>query len=309
MATRDYDFIGFTFNGKHSIDDFGIYRTSNGDRYDEKIVPELNDITAQIPGGDGQYYFRSYYNARQFIIPIAFDSITESQYHEIRLWLKGKEINDLIFDEAPYKVYSAKVVGAPTLKTICFEQGGQRIYKGEGEIQFTCYYPFAHTPIINNSNKDGRSLDNYDISDYPTKDQWKIDSILPAKHVDGDNYGDIPTNFVIKCQTQINKEDVLKVGDLEITILENNIMNLCWDSKSGIVTGKTPEESKDRPIRTLGKTYGVIPVGGVNKKQIFYSSQSEEKTFYVDGTYTTKQGKTGSEKTPRFTIEYNYWYY
>ena len=30
---EDFDFIGFTFNGKHSYDDFGIYRTSNNDMY------------------------------------------------------------------------------------------------------------------------------------------------------------------------------------------------------------------------------------------------------------------------------------
>jgi hypothetical protein len=49
----DYDFIGFTYNGKHSIGDFGIYRTSDGSRYNDDLVPALNDKTADIPGGDG----------------------------------------------------------------------------------------------------------------------------------------------------------------------------------------------------------------------------------------------------------------
>ena len=45
-----------------------------------------------------------------------------------------KNPHDLIFDEAPYKVYSAKVTGTPQLKTICFNENNQRIYKGEGSI-------------------------------------------------------------------------------------------------------------------------------------------------------------------------------
>jgi hypothetical protein len=31
----------------------------------------------QIPGGDGTYYFGSYYTQKQFDIPFAFDALTE----------------------------------------------------------------------------------------------------------------------------------------------------------------------------------------------------------------------------------------
>lgn len=140
------DFIGFTYNGKHCINDFNIYRTSNGSRYDDNIVPSFTDKTADVPGGDGQYFFKTTHKNRQFSVSIAFDHLTEQKYREMRTWLDGREIHDLIFDEAPYKVYSAKVTGTPQLKTICFNEEGQRIYKGEGTIQFTCYWPYAHTP-------------------------------------------------------------------------------------------------------------------------------------------------------------------
>lgn len=60
----DYDFIGFTYNGKHSIDDFGIYRTSDGNRYNDNLVPQMTDKTADVPGGDGQYYFYTNYKSR-----------------------------------------------------------------------------------------------------------------------------------------------------------------------------------------------------------------------------------------------------
>lgn len=140
------DFIGFTYNGKHCIRDFDIYRTSDGSRYNDNLVPSMTDKTADVPGSDGQYFFQTTHKNRQFSVSIAFDHLTEQKYREMRTWLDGKEIHDLVFDEAPYKVYSAKVTGTPQLKTICFYEEEQRVYKGEGTIQFTCYWPYAHTP-------------------------------------------------------------------------------------------------------------------------------------------------------------------
>lgn len=307
--TRDYDFIGFTYGGKHSIDDFGIYRTSDGSRYNDSLIPPLTDKTADIPGGDGQYYFNSHYKPRQFSIPIAFDSLTEAQYQQVRKWLNGKEIKELVFDERPYRVYSAKVTGTPQLKTICFDESGERIYKGEGTIQFTCYYPFAHTPNLTKSGKDGRSIDNYLEDDYPTKEQWQLASGL-TKHKDGDNPGDLEAPFVIKTKADltIKANERLKVGSLEITILEE-AKNLVWDSKTGLVTGKINDVT--RVIRTSGRSYGTIPIGGVSPKEIAYyttNAAGDEVIYYIDGT---RKGtiSTGMPKTTPFSIEYNYWYF
>lgn len=142
---NNMDFIGFSFNGKHSYDDFGVYRVSDGSRYNDNLIPTMTDKTADVPGGDGQYFFKTNYKTRQFSVSIAFDRLTEEKYRQMRQWLDGQTIHDLVFDELPYKSYSAKVSGTPQLKTLCFDEDGQRIYKGEGIIQFTCYYPFAHS--------------------------------------------------------------------------------------------------------------------------------------------------------------------
>jgi hypothetical protein len=73
----------------------------------------------------------------------------------------------LIFDECPYKIYSAKVTGTATLKYIPFAEGAtNRLYKGEGSIQFTCYSPFARCVF---SNKDI----NDNIKTYSNIDKWK----------------------------------------------------------------------------------------------------------------------------------------
>ena len=138
------DYLGFTYNGVHSST-LGIVRTSDGSRFNENLLPTMQDKTVQVPGGDGTYYFGSYYTLRPFNVSFAFDSLTEQQVVELKSHFGDKKIHDLIFDETPYKVYRAKVTGTATMKYIPFNEGEgrERVYKGEGSIQFTCYFPFA----------------------------------------------------------------------------------------------------------------------------------------------------------------------
>ena len=272
----NYDFIGFSFNGKHSIEYFGVYRTSDGSRYNDNLIPQLNDKTADIVGGDGQYYFGSTHKTRQFSISIAFDSLTEQKYREMRQWLDGKQIHDLVFDEVPYKIYSAKVTGTPQLKTVCFDQEGKRVYKGEGTIQFTCYCPYAHTPNETNQGFDGKFLDNYDNSN---KNEWE-DAVKLSTYEAGNNKGDIPAPFIVKCKETENPTELI-VGELAITI-QGIYYDVIWDSKTGLVTGKLEEdEEKIRiVIPYIGTSYGTLPVG--------------------KNTISLPQNAT---------LEYDYWYY
>ena len=150
-ASSDMDFLAFSFNGKHSWDDFGIYRISDGDRYNENLSPIMTDKTAENSGGDGMYFFGTNHKQKDFNITFAFDHLTDSQVQEMKRWLNGKEMGDLWFEEAPYKVWTAKVTGQPNIKYIPFddydENGNKiRIYKGEGLVTFIAYWPYAHTP-------------------------------------------------------------------------------------------------------------------------------------------------------------------
>lgn len=165
-------FIGFSFNGVHSSE-LGIVRVSDGSRYNENLLPTLQDKTVQVPGGDGQYYFGSNYGAKQFSISFAFDNMTKENLRELKKTFGTKDLGRLIFDEASDRYYMAKVSGTPTLKFICFEEtvGGQKvdIYKGEGTVQFSCYYPFAKSknthslaPTKGNSGIEGTN--NGDLS-------------------------------------------------------------------------------------------------------------------------------------------------
>lgn len=185
MASRAYfkgDFMGFTFDGKHSSD-MGIVRTSDGSRYNSELLPSFNDVTVAVPGGDGTYYFGSYYQQKVFSVPFATDELTESEFRELRKWFGDKGIHQLIFDEAPYKAYSAKIAAVPNFNYICFDEvapmersaGVQRIYKGEGTIQFVCYYPFA------------RSVNKY-LSEYDGYDTFRYFLTSDTEKQDGKTY-------------------------------------------------------------------------------------------------------------------------
>jgi hypothetical protein len=72
--------------------------------------------------------------------------MTELQMNIIKKHWNDKQIHDLIFDETPYKVYSAKMTGNSILKHLSFnEQDGTRAYYGEGSLVFTCYFPYARS--------------------------------------------------------------------------------------------------------------------------------------------------------------------
>lgn len=222
----DWDFIGFTYNGKHSIRDLGIYRVSNSNRYDDNITATMTDLTADVPGGDGQYYFGTTFKNRTFQINFAFDNLYEEDITKIKKTFQGDGIHDLVFDETPYKAWSAKVTGTATLKHLCFEENGRRVYRGEGNVTFTCYYPYAHTPerlwkVTNKGKtgeqwtyeiKDGKNKNNYistppERNAYPNKEEWLVDGILADSDALNEEssdyakrktiYGDRPVPFVM----------------------------------------------------------------------------------------------------------------
>lgn len=142
MAVLKGDFIGFTFGGVHSST-LGMVRVSGGSRYDENLLPSFQDKTSEVFGREETFLFGTSYSKRDLTVKIAFDSITEEQIRGIRQLFGDQQVKDLIFDEAPYRSFRAKVGQNLVLNYICFDQSDARVYKGEGTIAFTCYNPFA----------------------------------------------------------------------------------------------------------------------------------------------------------------------
>ena len=138
-----FSFLGFTYGAVHSSE-FGLYRVTSGDRYTIDLSPTLTSKTIHVPGQEGSYFFGAEYKQKTFPIDVAFDEMTELGLNSLRAWLTGG-IQDLVFDETPYKAYYAKPDGAQDLKIIPYTKGNDTLYKGEGTINFTCYYPFSHS--------------------------------------------------------------------------------------------------------------------------------------------------------------------
>lgn len=202
----DYDFIGFTYNGKHSIKDLGIYRTSSSDRYETNLTPNITEKTASVEGQIGQYYFGTKVDTKIIPVSFAFDNLSEEKLFQLKKVFNGDGIHDLIFDEEPYKVYSAKVTGTAQVKHLCFEVNGSRVYRGEGNIQFTCFYPYAHT-----------------LNTLPEKGEFDVR--FPIEYVDSgmiDEEGDklykpnIDGDLSFKCGIVLQGYDTIKFEEAEV---------------------------------------------------------------------------------------------
>ena len=280
-TNADYDFIAFSFRNKHSVEDFGVYRVSDGNRYNEELSPTMVDKTAEAPGGDGMYYFGTTHKQKVFNIKIAFDNMSDDTLRSMKNWLNGKETGDLWFAETPYKVYTAKVTGTPQLKVLCFDkyndEGNKigRIYKGEGTIQFTAYWPYAHTPdyvvphdwngIDVSKKHNGKIFDSY--SNFGNRNQWNENYTMPTlpnniTTCQGENYGDLPAPFVVTL-ARGSVDTNIRVGNYSITLKEA-ASNITWDSKTGMVSGTVSlgQTSKTRALLIEGNSVGAIPVEG-----------------------------------------------
>lgn len=226
------DFTGFTYNGKHSLRDLGIYRTSDGSRYNENLTATMTDKIVDVPGGDGQYYFGTTFKNRTFTVNYAFDELSESHIRELKNIFCGDGIHDLIFDETPYKAWSAKVTGTASIKHLCFiDENDERVYKGEGSITFTCYYPYARTPdklwvnrldengeeIIEYLTRDGRLLSAYSDTYYTNKSEWAEASGLENNL--NTIKGDVPTPFILTID--FRETDILNSVSINSVIVNN----------------------------------------------------------------------------------------
>lgn len=175
------DFYGFRFNGVHTSD-LNIVRVSDGSRYSENLSPVFQDKTAQMLGSDGTLYWESFDTNKVWPIQVAFDELSEMQYRRLRQVFNGKTMGELIFDELPFKAYTAKVQSSPQFKTICFDTpDGARVYKGEGTINFIAYYPYAKSVH--------KFLNEFNDYEYDNKAQWAAASGMKPTRASYDGTG------------------------------------------------------------------------------------------------------------------------
>ena len=232
------DFIGFSFN-EHRSEELGIVRVSDGSRYNEDLIPTAQDKTVQVPGGDGFYYFGSDYTQRQFSINIAFDELTEKQFRELQQVFGTKELGKLVFDERPYKYYMVKS-GKPQLKYICFGKEGERIYKGEGTLTFTAYYPFAKSIHKFLNEYSDKNKDEWKEASEMKTEKGTYDTVSNNGSIPVYNAGDLEADFILKFSFPI---DNTSISNIKITLSKENVgkeeafLNLKGFGKKGADTG------------------------------------------------------------------------
>ena len=253
------DFIGFSFN-EHRSESLGIVRVSDGSRYNEDLVPTTQDKTVQVPGGDGFYYFGSDYTQKPFTIPIAFDGLTEKQFRELQQVFGTKELGKLVFDERPYKYYMVKS-GKPQLKYICFGKEGERIYKGEGTLTFTAYYPFAKSIFKFLNEYNDKNKDEWKEASGMKAEKGTYDTVSDNGSISVYNAGDLETDFILKFDFPV---DNTSISDIKITLSKENV----------------------------GKVEAFLDLKGFSKKNTDTGFQINTKTNLIEGF--NAEGLTGT---------------
>lgn len=258
------DFIDFSYKNI-SFSELGILRVSDGSRYSEDLLPPIQDKTVQVPGRDGAYYFGSAYGPRIINIPFAFDCLTEKDLRLLKRLLKDKTPGELELSEVPYKVYNAKITGSTVINYVPFTENGERIYKGEGRITFTCYEPYAHCAGSKKNLKNYSDSSEWNDSAFlinldGTFDKIGVFDIMPEGPIMGCrvyNPGDKDSDWEIKIPFKENmtaenfkfqlvllSEDDSGSGALSETERSNEFLSLgrC-NAKTSVVNGETVYDS------------------------------------------------------------------
>lgn len=300
----DYDFIGFSFNGYHCVEDLHIIRVSDGSRYKENLTPQIQEYTGQHAGIDGAFLTGVQHRQKTFDIQFAFDGLTQEQIWDIQWAFLGDDIHDLWFDEYPYKVWDAKVTGQPQLQVIPFDNGsGGILYKGEGTVQFTAYYPYAHTPDYVRwpddkdedklwEGRDGRVFSSY--YDVNTKQgfknavQWQeAANLWSSKAVkDLDVRGEVSTFINIKrANTMLNFKNFKGKWTQD-----NNMLTYTCSYPSFYAIKYAGIQEKNSPIETVFCRIGqwIESFSSSSYKIAFQTLQQSSATYEEDGIkYTT----------------------
>lgn len=300
------DFIGFTFNGVHSLE-LGIVRVSNGSRYEEDLLPTTENKTVKVPGGDGTYYFGSYYSQKPYNIQIAYDSLTETQFKRLRELFGDKKIHTLIFDERPYKVYKAKVLQSPKMTYICFDEyidgALQRVYKGEGTIQFTAFSPLATSRYKYLEDYTSANIKEWKTQ-YGNRDEWiESSGIKPQGSYDKFintkyelwNPGDTETDFLLYFKFNTTNT----IPQFEVSMTDNAEAQLNFNTVSKI--------SSDYGIRINSKLNLIEGVNSEGKiTGNIYNRYIKSGNFFKIPQGESSLSITGA--TPQ-KIDYSFRYY
>lgn len=156
MRLADFygDFLSFSFRGVNSAD-MGIVRVSDGSRFTTNLFPPSRESIIAVEGRSESFVADIWHEPRTFDLEFVFDDVTELGLRRLRTWLRNDVMGELFFDETDYKAYEVRVTNEVRLNFVPFDDkktvryaptGGDvtpRIYKGEGNVTFKAYFPYA----------------------------------------------------------------------------------------------------------------------------------------------------------------------
>ena len=358
MSDFKGSFLGFTYDDIHSSD-LGIVRVSDGSRYNENLLPDIQDKTAIAPGTDGTYFYGSTKTRKSFNLNIAFEGVTETQIRQIKQLFGAPGLHRLCFDETPYKYYVVKVSSSPVFKYLPFnapdldnystsvETKGQlygqdtidfvsnppfvasrdRIYKGEGTLQFVAYYPYAYSVFKYSDQYDPTEYVAYNYSqsyNVPEIYEW-IDSLnLHTSDYEGTYGGNTYVIDTPTFSTVNGKCLVYNPGDLDTPFMveiKNTSAGATLPGVTLTLGAKTIQwssftlDATDYGVRYNSKLHlleGVNASGAITGKVYnkyivagdFFDIPTSLQDQYLIITLTSSLGGNNT-----FTVNYNYLYY
>ena len=328
-AKKDFQgpFLGFTYNGRHSSE-LGIVRINTGNRAEMPLSPSFKDSTAEVPGGKGLYYFNTQIQQRQFTINFAYDDLAEEDVRELREWLNPLEQGELIFDEEPYKAYTVKPNTQPKLSYLVFDKeittetfklyepstvrSSGRLYKGEGAIGLTAYYPYAKAPskklsYYNSNTKEGG---------FGSQDEWKIaagfDKEVQLDSLECYNRGDIetPVTLNFKVAKNINTNEAVS-GNVGIELYSGTTSQI--GTRIGYVYMDASKMSVNMNYTINSKLELITDINGVARNDIIVASKffylpPREKCFFNVNYLSGYTGEQTNSTTAIANIDYDYLY-
>lgn len=336
-AKKDFQgpFLGFTYNGRHSSE-LGIVRINTGNRAEMPLSPSFKDSTAEVPGGKGLYYFNTQIQQRQFTINFAYDDLTEKDVRELREWLNPLEQGELIFDEEPYKAYTVKPNTQPKLSYLVFNKeittetfklyepstvkSSGRVYKGEGAIGLTAYYPYAKAPYKTIEDysvyKDIEKKEFSHYRGYGHPDEWAIASGMDKKpslvSPQCYNCGDIetPVTLNFKIAEDINTNEAVR-GNVGIELYSGTTSQI--GTRIGYVYMDASKMSVNVIYTINSKLELITDENGVARNDIIVASKffylpPREECFFNVNYLSGYTGEKTNSTTAITNIDYDYLY-
>lgn len=156
LPFMDRSFISFSFGGK-VIEDFGIIRVTGGDRVNDIIYADFQDITQQYNVLDGQFYWGTHIKPLEVSFTLSTDGMTQRQLDDFKHWFAPGKTRELILAQHPNRAVMARVSGVPSMSMIPFKSSQKKkiartsyqitttLYKGDITLTFISDDPFWYS--------------------------------------------------------------------------------------------------------------------------------------------------------------------